>query len=114
MPEESPESHESQRARGSISNREALAVLQDLVRGKDPRTGESLPADSCIQDARVLRSLLIAVRALEGGEADPELDALLGADFDSGMDISALMAKYQQDREAIATRLWKLGKTPDA
>src|SRR5579864_1319009 len=48
-----------------MNHNEAMRILMALVEGCDPISGEPLPADSVLQNAKVMRALLMGHAALE-------------------------------------------------
>ena len=106
----------------------ALRIIQSLVDGIDPCTGEMFPNDSPYQQPAILRALFIAVRALEhieekqkreqrvpenAGKAwDKAEDRMLCIGFESGLTIRQLAQKHLRTLGAIQARLEKLGKIP--
>ena len=112
--------------------REILAALAD---GRDPATGKALPSQDSCNQAQVVRALYTVLAALpemdaetdemERGEAQeaPEAEqasnagepwtlaeeALLRAEYQSGMSCAVLAKKHRRTRGAIASRLVRLG-----
>ncbi len=105
---------------------EALRIIQSLIDGIDPCTGEVFPDDCPYQQPSILRALFIAVRALErleerqkreqrlpenAGKAWNESeDRMLCIEFESGLTIMQLAQKHRRTSGAIQSRLEKLGK----
>ena len=105
---------------------EALRIIQSLVDGVNPCTGEMFPDDSPYQQPSILRALFIAVRALErleerqkreqrlpenaGKSWDESEDRMLCIEFESGLTIMQLAKKHRRTSGAIQSRLEKLGK----
>ena len=105
---------------------EALRIIQSLLDGVDPSTGEIFPDNSPYQQPVILRALFVAVRALErfqekqkreqrlpenAGKAwDESEDQMLCIEFESGLTIMQLAQKHRRTSGAIQSRLEKLGK----
>jgi hypothetical protein len=108
-----------------MKEQRALDILQSLVQGIDPSTGEELPPGSLFQKADVLRALLAAVAALEivvaraqrraqlpgnvGRTWTPEEEALLVEAFKCGESPAEIAIRHARTLRAIETRLEKLG-----
>lgn len=60
-----------------MNYREATLVIKILIDGREPESGQLLPAGSVVHRADVLRALLTAVTALEQAEARVQRRALL-------------------------------------
>jgi len=103
----------------------ARQILQALVQGVDPRTGEELGTGTVLQNADVLRALLAGVSALEQMAAraqrraqlpenvgrawsSDEERALVG-EFQAGGQVAALATLHGRTVRAIEARLEKLG-----
>jgi hypothetical protein len=103
----------------------ARQILQSLVQGVDPFSGEELPESTVLQQAEVLRALLAGVAALEQGAARAsrratlprnigrswsaeEQSALIDA-FQSGEALAEIAARHGRTLRAIEARLEKLG-----
>ena len=112
--------------------REILAALAD---GRDPATGKALPSQDSCNQAQVVRALYTVLAALpemdaetdemERGEAQEAPgaeqasnagepwtlaeEALLRAEYQSGMSCAVLAKKHRRTRGAIASRLVRLG-----
>src|SRR5215475_448854 len=108
----------------------ARQILQALVQGVDPLTGEELPPGTVLQQADVLRALLAGVAALEqmaaraqrraqlpgnvGRAWTPDEEQALMAEFQRGETIAAMAALHARTLRAIEARLERLGLlTPD-
>jgi hypothetical protein len=103
----------------------ARQILQALVQGVDPVTGEELEASTVLQRADVLRALLAGVAALEHTAARAQRRAQLpgnvgrawNADeehrlvdaFQSGDALASIAAKHGRTLRAIEARLERLG-----
>ena len=103
----------------------ALEVLNALIHGLDPLSGEPLPEGSVLHRAEVLRALLSAHDALQQAGAraqrraqlpdnvgrswsEAEQAELLAA-FKDGATPAALAAKHRRTLRAIEARLERLG-----
>jgi hypothetical protein len=108
----------------------ARQILQALVQGIDPLTGEDLAAETVLQQADVLRALLAGVSALEqmaaraqrraqlpgnvGRTWSPDEESMLVTAFQSGDSLVDIAAKHGRTLRAIEARLERLGLlTPD-
>jgi len=103
----------------------ARKILQDLIQGVDPSTGEELPTGTVLQQADVLRALLAGVAALEqvavraqrraqlpdnvGRTWTSEEEAELVAAFQSGTSLADIASKHGRTLRAIEARLERLG-----
>ena len=103
----------------------ARQILQALVQGIDPLTGEELPAGTVLQNAEVLRALLAGVGALEQMAARTQRRAQLPGNvgrswsldeehalitgFQGGEPLAELAAKHGRTLRAIEARLERLG-----
>jgi hypothetical protein len=108
-----------------MEEQRARRILQALVQGVDPATGEELTAGTVLQQAEVLRALLAAVTALEQNAARAQRRAQLPdnvgrawtADeertlvmaFQAGEPLSAIASKHARTLRAIEARLERLG-----
>jgi hypothetical protein len=106
---------------------EAARVLKSLVEGRNPSTGEELPADSVFQQATVLRALYIGHQALESvlerGKRRALLPERVGATWDeqedqrlrdaitAGKALSEIASLHLRTPNAILARLERLGIT---
>jgi hypothetical protein len=109
----------------SMQERRARQILQALIQGVDPFSGEELPAGTVLQHADVLRALLAGVAAIEQDAARASRRAQLprnigrawSADehaelidaFQSGESAAEIAAKHGRTVRAIEARLEKLG-----
>ena len=108
----------------------ARQILQALVQGIDPLTGEELAAGTVLQHADVLRALLAGVGALEQMAARAQRRAqlpgnvgrpwsldeehVLATEFQGGQSLAEIAAKHGRTLRAIEARLERLGLlTPD-
>src|SRR6185437_6817690 len=116
----------SRQAVGEVMKRvEAVGILRSLVEGRDPLSGEELPAESVLQRAPVLRALLLARTEIEesvkrekrrvampgrAGEpwADDE-DVKLMTGYQQGTTIANLASIHGRTMKAIEARLERLG-----
>jgi len=103
----------------------ARQILQALVQGIDPLTGEELAPGTVLQPADVLRALLAGVSALEqmaaraqrraqlpgnvGRAWTEEEEGMLVAAFKSGDSLADIAAKHGRTLRAIEARLERLG-----
>ena len=103
----------------------ARQILQSLIQGVDPVTGEELPRETVLQHADVLRALLAGLSALELTAARAQRRAQLPdnvglawttdeetrllAEFKSGESPEAIAHKHGRTLRAIEARLEKLG-----
>lgn len=103
----------------------ARQILQSLVQGLDPFSGEDLPSGTVLQQADVLRALLAGVAALEQGLARASRRAQLPRNigrswsaeeqgtlidaFQSGEGLAEIAERHGRTLRAIEARLEKLG-----
>jgi hypothetical protein len=103
----------------------ARQILQALVQGTDPLTGEELSAGTVLQHADVLRALLAGVHALEQMAARAQRRAQLPgnvgrawsvdeeqgliARFQGGESLAGIAAQHGRTLRAIEARLERLG-----
>jgi hypothetical protein len=103
----------------------ARQILQSLIQGTDPVTGEELPHETVLQHADVLRALLAGLTALEqiaaraqrraqlpdnvGQSWTTEEESRLAAAFKSGDSPVAIARQHGRTLRAIEARLEKLG-----
>jgi hypothetical protein len=103
----------------------ARQILQSLIQGVDPVTGEELPRETVLQHAEVLRALLAGLSALEltaaraqrraqlpdnvGQAWTTDEESRLVAEFRSGESPVAMAHKHGRTLRAIEARLEKLG-----
>lgn len=108
-----------------MKEQRALDILQSLVDGVDPSTGEELAPGSIFQKADVLRALLAGVAALETVSAraqrranlpgnvgriwTAEEEALLVDAFKCGESPAEIAVRHARTLRAIEARLEKLG-----
>ena len=104
---------------------DAAVVLQALVDGYDPTTGEVLPDDGIASEPRVLRALVTALgiieadrmregrrRSLPARAGQPwaaKEDELLARAYGSGSTKTELAKDHERTPGAIASRLVRLG-----
>ena len=108
-----------------MKEHKARQILQALVQGFDPMTGEELAPGTALQHADVLRALLAGVSALEQMEAraqrraqlpgnvgrawtEEEEDMLIKA-FQAGDALDEIAARHGRTLRAIEARLERLG-----
>ncbi len=103
----------------------ARQILQSLIQGVDPVTGEELPRETVLQHAEVLRALLAGLSALEltaaraqrrsqlpdnvGQAWTTDEESRLVAEFKGGESPQAMAHKHGRTLRAIEARLEKLG-----
>ena len=103
----------------------ARQILQSLIQGLDPVTGDELPRETVLQHADVLRALLAGLSALEqtaaralrraqlpdnvGRAWTTEEESRLVAAFKKGESAVALAHEHGRTLRAIEARLEKLG-----
>jgi hypothetical protein len=108
-----------------MKEQKARQILQALVQGVDPLTGEELPSGTVIQQADVLRALLAGVAALEQSVAraqrrsqlpgnvgrtwSKEEEATMVAAYESGDAPAKIAARHGRTLRAIEARLERLG-----
>ena len=108
----------------------AHEIIQALANGKDPYTGDALPASSVYQQADTVRALYLALEGLDrlkrskarktdgppmsGQPWTTEEEQEVLRDFDAKIDVNEIAAKHQRTTGAIWSRLEKLGRiSPD-
>jgi len=103
----------------------ARRILQALVQGIDPITGEELAPGTVLQHADVLRALLAGAGALESMAArahrraqlpdnvgqtwTPDEENALASEFKAGESVADIAAKHGRTLRAIEARLERLG-----
>jgi hypothetical protein len=103
----------------------ARQILQSLIQGIDPVTGEELLPETVLQHAEVLRALLAGLSALEltaaraqrraqlpgnvGQAWTNDEESTLVGEFKSGEAAEAIARKHGRTLRAIEARLEKLG-----
>ena len=103
----------------------ARQILQSLIQGVDPVTGQELPRETVLQEAKVLRALLAGLSALEltaaraqrraqlpdnvGVSWTTEEESRLVGEFKNGEPAEAIALKHARTLRAIEARLEKLG-----
>ena len=108
-----------------MRNERAQHILQSLIQGVDPVTGEELPPGSITSSADVLRAMLAGKTALEalaaremrrkmlpdnvGRSWSDEEQATMVAAFKSGDPLPDIAARHGRTRRAIEARLERLG-----
>jgi hypothetical protein len=109
----------------AMQEQRARQILQSLVQGVDPFSGEELPAGTVLQQADVLRALLAGVVALEQGAARASRRAQLPRNigrawsaaeqgelidaFQAGEILADVAVRHGRTLRAIEARLEKLG-----
>ena len=104
----------------------AHEIIQTLANGKDPYTGEVLPASSVYQQADTVRALYLALEGLDrlkrskarktagppmsGQPWTTEEEQEVLRDFDAKIDVDDIAAKHQRTTGSIWSRLQKLGR----
>lgn len=107
-----------------MKEQRARHILQALVQGIDPLSGEELAHGSVLQQADVLRALLAGVAALEqtaaraqrraqlpdnvGRSWNADEEATLVAAFKSGDPLTEIAARHGRTLRAIEARLERL------
>ena len=108
-----------------MKEQRAREILQALVQGIDPMTGEELPSGTVIQHADVLRALLAGLSAMEqtaaraqrraqlpdnvGRAWTKDEEATLVAAFKSDESLPDIAARHGRTLRAIEARLERLG-----
>ena len=108
-----------------MQEQRARKILQALVQGIDPTTGEELPGETVLQQADVMRALLAGVTALEqvsaraqrraqlpdnvGRPWTPDEERSLVAAFQAGDSLPDIATKHARTLRAIEARLERLG-----
>lgn len=108
-----------------MQEQRARKILQALVQGVDPGTGEDLAPGTVLQQADVLRALLAGVAALEqvsaraqrraqlpdnvGRPWAPEEEQTLVTAFQSGESLADIATRHRRTLRAIEARLERLG-----
>jgi hypothetical protein len=122
-----------------MEREQALRILNALANGVHPATGEKFAADSPYQHPDTVRALFEAMRAVEGGGAEPrkpapvagastterrpappqsgsgsrwssEEEQRLASAFDAGRTVDELARAHGRSRAGIEARLVRLGK----
>jgi hypothetical protein len=108
-----------------MQEQRARKILQALVEGVDPATGEELEAGTVLQRAEVLRALLAGVTALDqvsaraqrraalpgnvGRNWSADEERVLVTEFQAGDTLADIAAKHGRTLRAIEARLERLG-----
>ncbi len=108
-----------------MKEQRAREILQALVQGVDPLTGEEIPPGTILQHADVLRALLAGLAAMEqtaaraqrrvqlpdnvGRAWTPDEEATLVAAYKSGDSPADIATRHGRTLRAIEARLEKLG-----
>ena len=108
-----------------MNNQEACELLERLIAGVHPTTGELLANDSAYSDPMVLRALALAIQALRNAQEPArrtresrannrlswtgEEDEFLRKAFSQGLTPSAIGAQLQRSEHNVKVRLNALG-----
>lgn len=108
-----------------MQEQRARQILQSLVQGIDPFSGEDLPAGTVLQDGDVIRAMLAGVVALDqlaaratrraslpqniGRTWSAEEQSSLVDAFQSGDPLQEIAVRHGRTLRAIEARLEKLG-----
>ena len=108
-----------------MQEQKARQILQALIQGVDPFNGEELSAATVLQQADVLRALLVGVAALEQGAArsarraqlpsnvgrpwTQEEELALIEELQAQTSLQEIAAKHSRTLRAIEVRLQKVG-----
>jgi len=108
-----------------MQERRARQILQALIQGVDPFTGEELPDGTVLQQADVIRALLAGAASMEQDAARASRRASLPRNigrawstqeeaecadaFQSGESVADIAAKHGRTVRAIEARLEKMG-----
>jgi hypothetical protein len=108
-----------------MQERRARQILQALIQGVDPFDGSELPSGTVLQQADVLRALLVGVAAMEqdavrasrraalprniGRSWSTEENARLIEAFRAGENLAEVALQHGRTLRAIEARLEKLG-----
>lgn len=100
-------------------------ILQALVRGTDPRTGQELPADTILQRVDVIRALIASLEAVKESEQramrraqlpesvgqpwSEEEETRLREAFQRGDTTESLASSHRRTVRAVEARLERLG-----
>jgi hypothetical protein len=114
-----------QQHRAYISPHQAKNFIEALANGIDPESGEALPDQSVFNNPQVIRSLVLASKALDAmakkqqsqkvipenaGKAwSEDEDKAIVAAFNEGRQVSEIAAKHGRTKGSIASRLVRLG-----
>lgn len=109
-----------------MSPLEAKLIIEALANGIDPETGEILNNQSAFNNPSVIRSLFVAVKALDSEHKRAERVKVLPDNagrswtenedrellvlFDSNVSIKDIAEKHARTQGAIASRLVRLGR----
>jgi len=107
---------------------EAIRIVEALMDGFDPVTGELLPDTSPYNRPEVIRALARALDALQraqekerkralppnaGKKWSKEEERQLAEEFDKGMLAKEIAARHSRTRGSIAARLVRIGKVSE-
>jgi hypothetical protein len=109
----------------AMREQQAQEILQSLIQGIDPISGQELASGTVLQRAEVLRALLAGVAALEEGAAraarkahmpgnvgrpwSPQEQNELVSAFQSGEAVASIAQRHGRTLRAIEARLQGLG-----
>jgi hypothetical protein len=112
-----------------MQSAEAIRIVEALMDGFDPVTGELLPDTSPYNRPEVIRALARALDAMRrahqnekrkrflppnAGKAwTKEEDHRLAEEFDKGLPAKEIAAKHDRTRGSIAARLVRIGKVSE-
>jgi len=115
----------SDQKESSMNHVEAMRILKALVEGHDPVSNRPLPADSVLQNASVMRALLLGREAIEAGVDrkkrrallppnvgiawTEEEDQKLRAAWNEKQSVDQIAASHGRTNRAIESRLERLG-----
>jgi hypothetical protein len=86
-----------------MKEQRARDILQSLVDGIDPSTGQDLPSGSILQRAEVLRALLVGVTALEAVAARAQRRAQLPGNVGRA---------WSEEEERLMVEAFRCGESP--
>lgn len=108
-----------------MKEQRARQILQALVQGVDPMTGQEIPSGSVTQQADIMRALLAAIGALEqviaraqrraqlpenvGRTWDKDEEATMVAAFKANEPLPKIAERHGRTLRAIEARLERLG-----
>ena len=114
-----------------MKNFEAIRIVEALIGGFDPVTGEVLPQTSPYNQPEVIRALARALGALQRAQEKERLERKrslppnagirwskeeerqLADEFDKGMPAKEIAARHNRTRGGIAARLVRIGKVSE-
>jgi hypothetical protein len=108
-----------------MNTKDAASIIDTLIKGHDPESGEDLPPETVLHRASVIRALLVAKAAMESVNArkarrdllpqcvgqtwSPEEEERLATAYKNGATIAALAKDHMRTERAIEARLIRLG-----